>query len=129
MSSSAYSYFNPNNYQQILPSFESVNAFDLRMLPSYALSGTQLMTYVLVGITAVTLGYITIKGEGETEKEREARKAADEAKEKQREAESKQREAEAELAEKEKEKAAENKTGGKPKKNKTKSKRMLKKRK
>lgn len=122
MSSSVYSYFNPNNYQPILPSFSGVNAYDIRMLPSYAINSTQLMTYILVGITAATLGYVTIKGsqmeEAQSNKDRLAREAEQrqsDAEQAQREAEQKQREAE------QRQREAENRTGGKNKKNKTNS--------
>jgi hypothetical protein len=39
------------------------STIDYRMLPLYSVNGSQLMTYVLVGITAVTLGYVTIQEE------------------------------------------------------------------
>jgi hypothetical protein len=34
---------------------------DYNMLPQYSVNGIPLLTYFLVGVTAVTLGYITLK--------------------------------------------------------------------
>lgn len=69
MSSTDYSYFNPNNYNS--PFRGTVDLWnnihvDFRMLPLYSVNGTQLMTYFLIGVTAVMLGYVTIKEDTET---------------------------------------------------------------
>lgn len=58
MSSTDYSYFNFNNYA--FSGSASMN-LDYSMLPQYSVNGIPLLTYFLVGITAVTLGYITLK--------------------------------------------------------------------
>ena len=63
MSSTNYSYFNPNNYNSPIK-ISNLHAFDFSKLPLYSINGTQLLTYVLLGITVITLGYVTI-----TEKE------------------------------------------------------------
>jgi len=58
MLSTDYSYFNFNNY----PSSGSASMnVDYSMLPQYSVNGIPLLTYFLVGVTAVTLGYITLK--------------------------------------------------------------------
>lgn len=75
MSTSRYSIFNFKNsnysgsWYANLPTFKS----DKHLLPMYAVNNTQLMTYVLIGITTVTLGYITLSENEEDEKEREDR--------------------------------------------------------
>ena len=70
MSSTDYSYFNINNYNSPFPQLGKIGPslnLDLRMLPLYSVNGTQLMTYFLVGVTAVTLGYVTMTEETKTE--------------------------------------------------------------
>ena len=57
MSSTDYSYFNFNNYA--FSGASSIN-FDYNMLHQYSVNGIPLLTYLLVGVTAVTLGYITL---------------------------------------------------------------------
>jgi len=69
MSSTDYSYFNPNNYNSPFPAISDIFVtpkLDFRMLPLYSVHGTQLMTYFLVGLTAVILGYVSIR-ENESE--------------------------------------------------------------
>ena len=69
MSSTDYSYFNLNNYNSPFPKLSDIfvtPAIDYRMLPLYSVHGTQLMTYFLVGVTAVVLGYVSIQ-ENESE--------------------------------------------------------------
>jgi hypothetical protein len=64
MSSTDYSYFNPNNYNTPFPALSNLWSSvttDFHMLPSYSVYNTQLMTYFLIGVTAITLGYVTIK--------------------------------------------------------------------
>lgn len=66
MSSTDYSYFNPHNYNSPLPTaltdfWNNLINVDFRMLAFYSVNNTQLMTYVMIGITAVTLGYVTMK--------------------------------------------------------------------
>jgi hypothetical protein len=66
MSSTDYSYFNPHNYNSPLPQFSDIwnnLTIDFSMLPMYSVNNIQFMTYFMVGITAVTLGYVTIKEE------------------------------------------------------------------
>ena len=78
MSSTDYSYFNPNNYNSPFPSLSKLwsrSTMDFHMLPSYSVYNTQLITYFLVGITAITLGYVTI-----SEKEPENSTESEEAK-------------------------------------------------
>lgn len=58
MSSTDYSYFNFNNYAS--SGSASMNV-DYSMLPQYSVNGIPLLTFFLVGVTAVTLGYITLK--------------------------------------------------------------------
>jgi hypothetical protein len=84
MSTSRYSIFNFNNsnysgsWFKNLPTFKS----DKHLLPMYAVNNTQLMTYVLIGITTVTLGYITLSENEEEEEERETREKEREQREK-----------------------------------------------
>jgi hypothetical protein len=81
MSSTDYSYFNPNNYNSPLPQLTDTwnnLSMDFRMLPLYTVNGTQLMTYFLLGVTAVTLGYVTIKED--TEKPSEEKEPSEEPK-------------------------------------------------
>ena len=56
MSSTDYSYFNFNNYAYS----NFITAIDFGLLPQYSVNGIPLITYVLVGVTAVTLGYVTL---------------------------------------------------------------------
>ena len=69
MSITDYSYFNPNNYNSpfrgITKIWDNIH-IDFRMLPLYSVNGTHLMTYFLIGVTAVMLGYVTITEETET---------------------------------------------------------------
>jgi len=70
MSSTDYSYFNPNNYNSPVRAITDLFVapkLDYHMLPLYSVHGTQLMTYILVGVTAVVLGYVSIQ-ENESEK-------------------------------------------------------------
>lgn len=70
MSSTDYSYFNFNNYKSPFPALSDIFVapkLDYHMLPLYSVHGTQLMTYILVGVTAVILGYVSIQ-ENESEK-------------------------------------------------------------
>ena len=70
MSSTGYSYFNFNNYDPNTFSFTNNNIFEFRRFPLYAVNNIPLMTYFLIGVTAVTLGYVTLK-EKETDSEGE----------------------------------------------------------
>jgi len=60
MSSTGYSFFNFNNYDPNAFSFTNNNKFEFRRLPLYAVNNIPLMTYLLIGVTAVTLGYVTL---------------------------------------------------------------------
>jgi hypothetical protein len=75
MSTSRYSFFNFNNSVYTRSWFTNLPTFkyDKHLLPMYAVNNTQLMTYVLIGITTVTLGYITLSENEEDEAEREQR--------------------------------------------------------
>jgi hypothetical protein len=60
MSSTDYSYFNRNNYNTIFPTLPKM-AIDYNRLPLFSVNGTQLMTYLFIGVTAVTLSYVAFK--------------------------------------------------------------------
>ena len=75
MSTSRYSFFNFNNSNYKRSWFSDLPTFkyDRHLLPMYAVNNTQLMTYVFIGITTVTLGYITLSENEEDQAEREQR--------------------------------------------------------
>lgn len=64
--STHYSYLNFNNRQPIL-SYSASYYPDMRMLPFLAVNNTPIFTYFLIGVTAVTLGYITFAENNLTE--------------------------------------------------------------
>ena len=74
MSSTDYSYFNKNNYNTIFPTLPKM-AIDYNRLPLFSVNGTQLMTYLLIGVTAVTLSYVAFKENEPTEKKTEVTEA------------------------------------------------------
>jgi hypothetical protein len=59
MSSTGYSFFNFNNYDPNTYSFNN-NNFEFRRFPLYAVNNIPIITYFLIGVTAVTLGYVTL---------------------------------------------------------------------
>lgn len=64
--STHYSYLNFNNRQPIFSSSASYSP-DMHMLPFLAVNNTPIFTYFLIGVTAVTLGYITFAENNLTE--------------------------------------------------------------
>jgi hypothetical protein len=64
--STNYSYLNINNRQPIFSSSSSYYP-DMRMLPFLAVNNTPIFTFFLIGVTAVTLGYITFAENNLTE--------------------------------------------------------------
>ena len=65
MSTSNYSYFNTNNSNSVFRSLSSY-VYDTKMLPMYSVYNTQLITYFFIGVTTITLGYITLSEKSET---------------------------------------------------------------
>jgi len=57
--STNYSFFNVNNRQPIFSSGSSYYP-DYRLFPYYSVNNTQVFTYFLLAVTAVTLGYVTV---------------------------------------------------------------------
>jgi hypothetical protein len=59
MSSTGYSYFNFNNYDPNAFSFNN-SKYEFRRFPLYAVNNIPIITYFLIGVTAITLGYVTL---------------------------------------------------------------------
>jgi len=73
MSSTDYSYFNRNNYNPIFSPLPKM-AIDYNRLPLFSVNGTQVLTYFLIGVTAVTLSYVAFKENEPSEKKEEPKK-------------------------------------------------------
>lgn len=107
---SNYSIFNFDNYKSIIPSFTSPYNPDYRMVPLYTVNGIPILTFLLVGVTAITLGYVTI-----TENQDEKDKVNNEQKEIQERKEMEERKELEERKRMEQDLGAQNKGGKQPK--------------